>query len=73
MNDNFYFMLSYLANICQLMDFQLNISQLSNDDLMKELEKQDQVLDEQTNGYLKKIIQNQEKILELLTKLGSGK
>lgn len=64
MNDNFYFALSYLANLCQLADFQMNISQLSNDDLMKHLIKQDKVLDEQTNIYLKEIVQQNEIIIK---------
>lgn len=55
MNNDNYFVLSIVANMCQLMDFQLNITQLSNDDLMRHLLQQDKVLDEQTNLYLKKL------------------
>lgn len=68
MNDNSYsyFILSIVANMCQLMDFQLNMTQLSNDDLMKHLLQQDKVLDDQTNTYLKKIVEQNEKILKLL-------
>lgn len=75
MNENSYsyFILSIVANMCQLLDFQMNMAQLSNDDLMKELQKQDtilnqqnQVLDEQTNIYLKKIIEQNEEILKFL-------
>lgn len=65
-NYNAYFLLSIIANLCQLADFQMNVSQLSNDDLMYELEKQDKVLDEQTNLYLKKIIEQNEEILKIL-------
>lgn len=72
-NYNSYFLLSIIANLCQLFDFQMNISQLSNDDLMKELQKQDNilnqqnnVLDEQTNIYLKKIVEQNEQIIQLL-------
>lgn len=61
-----YFILSIMANIAQLMDFQMNMAQLSNDDLMKHLIKQDGVLDDQTNTYLKKIVEQNEKILKLL-------
>lgn len=64
MNDNFYFALSYLANLCQLADFKMNISQLSNDDLMKHLIQQDKVLDEQTNIYLKEIVQQNKIIIK---------
>lgn len=61
-----YFILSIIANMCQVMDFQMNIAQLSNDDLMKHLLQQDKVLDEQTNIYLKKIIEQNEDIIKLL-------
>ena len=65
-NDN-YFILSIVANMCQLMNFQMNVSQLSNNDLMKHLLQQDKVLDEQTNIYLKKkIIEQNEEIIKLL-------
>lgn len=75
MNDNSYsyFILSIVANMCQLMDFQMNMTQLSNDDLMKHLIKQDgvlneqdKILDEQTHIYLKKIVEQNEKIIKLL-------
>lgn len=61
-----YFILSIIANLCQLADFQMNITQLSNDDLMRHLLKQDSVLDEQTNIYLKKIVEQNEQIIKLL-------
>lgn len=61
-------MLNVLANLCQLADYQLNTQQLSNDDLMQELIKQDKVLDDQTNIYLKKIIEQNEEIIRLLKK-----
>mgnify|MGYP001862913940 CR=1 FL=1 len=66
MENNNYFILSIVANMCQLMNFQMNVSQLSNNDLMKHLLQQDKVLDEQTNIYLKKIIEQNEEIIKLL-------
>ena len=66
MEDANYFILSIIANMCQLMDFQMNMSQLSNDDLMKHLLQQDKVLDEQTSIYLKKIVEQNEEIIKLL-------
>lgn len=68
MNDNnySYFILSIVANMCQLVDFEMNMNQLSNDDIMKHLFQQDKVLDNQTNIYLKKIIEQNEQIIELL-------
>lgn len=65
-NNNAYFMLSIIANICQLADFDMNIKQISNDEIMKKLENQDKVLDEQTNIYLKKIISQNNEIIKLL-------
>lgn len=69
MEDYNYFILSIIANMCQVMDFQMNMSQLSNDDLMKHLLQQDKVLDEQTNIYLKKIIEQNEEIKNILNNL----
>ena len=70
-NYDFYFILSYIANIFQILDFNLNLTQLSNDDLMKHLLKQDKVLDnqnkvldDQTNTYLKKAIEQNETIIK---------
>ena len=73
MENDDYFILSIVANMCQLMDFQMNISQLSNDDLMKHLLQQDKMLDEQTNIYLKKIIEQNEEIKNILNKLLKNK
>ena len=79
MNDNedskygFILGISLLANILQVADFSLNVTQTSNDVLMKHLLEQDQLLnnqkqalDEQTNKYLKKIIEQNEEIIRLL-------
>ena len=66
-----YFFLSILANILQVADFQMNVTQLSNDDLMRHLLEQDKILDtqnkaldDQTNNYLKKIIEQNEIIIK---------
>lgn len=50
MEDENYFILSPVANMCQLMDFQMNMSQLSNDDLMKHLIRSRQRI-KRTNIY----------------------
>ena len=63
-NENdFYFFLSMFANVLQIADFKMNISQLSNDDIMKHLLQQDNILDDQTNNYLKKIVKQNEIII----------
>lgn len=72
-NYDFFFWLSVMSNWCQLESYQMNQKQLSNDDLMKHLQKQDnvlekqnQMLDEQTTQYLKTIINQNEEILKIL-------
>ena len=62
-NLDFLDMLTILSVILQIMGYQNDMSQSSNDDLMKELQRQDK-------AYLEKIIENQNKILEKLADLG---
>lgn len=54
---------SYLLSVQNL---QLNKQQTSNDDLNKHLQKQDDILQEQNDKYLLKIIQQNEELLKLL-------
>ena len=54
--------LTILSVMLQIMGYQNDMSQSSNDDLMSELQRQD-------NAYLEKIIENQNKILEKLADL----
>lgn len=54
---------SYLLSIQNL---QLNQQQASNDDLNKHLQEQDDILQEQNEVYLKKIIEQNKEIIELL-------
>lgn len=63
---NNYFILSIIANLFQVLDFSMNMSQLSNDDIMKELQNQDKILSGQINMYLKKIIKQNDEIISLL-------
>lgn len=72
-NYDFFFWLSVMSNWCQLESYRMNQKQLSNDDLMQHLQKQDnvlenqnQILEEQTTKYLKKIMEQNETIIELL-------
>ena len=55
-------MLTVLSVMVQIMGYQNDMSQSSNDDLMRELQRQDK-------AYLEKIIENQNKILEKLADL----
>ena len=64
-NDNLDFLdvLTVLSLLLQVKGYQNDLNQSSNDDLMRELQKQDR-------EYLQKIIENQNKILEKLAELG---
>ena len=62
-NLDFLDVLTILSVMLQIMGYQNDMSQSSNDDLMRELQRQDK-------AYLEKIIENQNKILEKLAKLG---
>ena len=61
-NLNFLDMLTILSVMLQIMGYQNDMSQSSNDDLMMELQRQDK-------AYLEKIIENQNRILEKLADL----
>lgn len=54
---------SYLLSI---QNVQLNQQQTSNDELNEHLHKQDDILQEQNDKYLLKIIQQNEELLKLL-------
>ena len=62
-NLDFLDVLTILSVALQIMGYQNDMSQSSNDDLMRELQRQDK-------AYLEKIIDNQNKILEKLADLG---
>ena len=62
-NLDFLDMLTILSVMLQIMGYQNDMSQSSNDDLMRELQRQDK-------AYLEKIIENQNRILEKLADLG---
>ena len=61
-NLDFLDMLTILSVALQIMGYQNDMSQSSNDDLMRELQRQDK-------AYLEKIIENQNKIIEKLADL----
>ena len=61
-NLDFLDVLTILSVMLQIMGYQNGMSQSSNDDLMQELQRQDK-------AYIKKIIENQNKILEKLADL----
>ena len=61
-NLDFLDVLTILSVMLQIMGYQNDMSQSSNDDLMRELQRQNK-------AYLEKIIENQNKILEKLADL----
>lgn len=72
-NHDFFFWLSVVSNWCQLQSYEMNQKQLSNDDLMEHLQKQDNILEaqtkaleEQTAVYLETIVKQNEEILKIL-------
>lgn len=62
-NLGFLDIVTILSLILQITGYQNDMSQSSNDDLMRELQRRDK-------EYLNKIIENQNKILEKLADLG---
>lgn len=65
-----------LTGILQMMDFDLNVKQISNDEIFLKLQKQDKTLEQQskeiqkqTNYYLEKIIKQNDEILKKFDKL----
>ena len=62
-NLDFLDVLTILSVALQIMGYRNDMSQSSNDDLMKELQRQDK-------AYLEQIVENQNKILEKLADLG---
>ena len=61
-NLDFLDVLTILSVMLQIMGYQNDMSQSSNDDLMRELQRQNK-------AYLEKIIENENKILEKLADL----
>ena len=61
-NLDFLDVLTILSVALQIMGYQNDMSQSSNDDLMKELQRQDK-------AYLEQIVESQNKILEKLADL----
>ena len=67
-NDNgleFLDILTIFSVMLQVVGYKNDISQSSNDDLMRELQKQDK-------SYLDKIIENQNNILEILNEISNS-
>lgn len=66
-------LLNIIANVAQLLDYNMNLSQLSNDDIMRHLQQQDKLLNKEINQYLKEIIKQNELIIKLLNTTNDGR
>ena len=64
-NLDFLDVLTILSVALQIMGYQNDMSQSSNDDLMRELQRQDK-------AYLEQIIENQNKILSILKDISNS-
>jgi len=62
--------LNNLANVCQLASFAMIFKETTNQELMSELRLQDQILAEQTNVYLKTILNKLNTIEQALIEKG---
>ena len=65
---DFFFWLGVVANFLQIENYKMLLKDSSNNDIMKELQMQDKTMAEQTNKYLKKIMEQNEEILKRLEK-----
>lgn len=78
-SDNFFNRWAIMTGIIQLLDYDLNIKQVDNDTLLQHLNKQDKILEQQsqelqkqTNEYLEKIVRQNYEIIEILKNKEAG-
>ena len=62
-------LMSVLSYAISIFNMQLNLKQVSTDELNKHLEKQDDILNKQNMDYLEKIVKQNENILNGLNKI----
>lgn len=74
-NEDFFNTFAIVTGILQILDYNLNVKQISNDEIFKKLQKQDKVLEDQTlelqkqtNLYLEKIVSQNDEIISFLKK-----
>ena len=66
--NNFYFWLNTMANLLQVENYNLNLKDKTNTEINNHLQRQDQIMSENLSKKLDKIIEQNEKIIELLNK-----
>ena len=63
---DYFFWLNTIANLLQIESYELLLKDADNNDIMRHLEQQDKILNEQTNDYLKLIVKQNNEIIKLL-------
>ena len=70
--DQFFNTWALMTGILQILDYNLNVNQISNDEILKHLQLQDKIINEEINTKLYKIIKQNEIILKIINDKCSG-
>lgn len=70
--DQFFNTWALMTGILQILDYNLNVNQISNDEILKHLQLQDKIINEEINTKLYKIIEQNEIILKIINDKCSG-
>lgn len=70
--DQFFNTWALMTGILQILDYNLNVNQISNDEILKHLQLQDKIINEEINTKLYKIIKQNELIIKLLNTTNDG-
>ena len=70
--DQFFNTWALITGILQILDYNLNVNQTSNDELRTHLQLQDKILNEEINENLKKIIEQNKKIISIINDKSGG-
>lgn len=70
--DQFFNTWALMTGILQILDYNLNVNQISNDEILKHLQLQDKIINEEINTKLYKIIEQNELIIKLLNTTNDG-
>ena len=70
--DQFFNTWALMTGILQILDYNLNVNQISNDEILKHLQLQDKIINEEINTKLYKIVEQNELIIKLLNTTNDG-
>lgn len=70
--DQFFNTWALMTGILQILDYNLNVNQISNDEILKHLQLQDKIINEEINTKLYKIIKQNDLIIKLLNTTNDG-